>query len=344
MLNRPLVGLVISIFLFDFYILVPYRDFFTTLAHVTGGQYVPMTDAARLAQMIIGGVREEISIDRLMTNSRKDIVREMRKATADRVDDHEAATRLQRLFSNKNVSVSRMNNGAGTPSRAVEECYTKCSDMTDIQRQYKQNQTVSHVRPTNTDYQLEENKTVSIDQAKRIVQKAKNWDYSAEDLNEERKRTDCKWGSKCRDDTSYHRAKYAHPPVDDHSTRRSHDNRRDDPTAHDTQPFSNVRDHERKTDCKFSSRCTDHSDSHRERYAHPQDDHHSIRRGHDTRSDDHPTRHNFDSRSDDHTASSRQFNSHVRDRDQRTECKHGAKCYDHSDYHRTKYSHPSTRH
>ena len=418
-----------------------------TLAVVTGGQYFPMTDAARLAQMIIGGVREEISIDRLITNSRSDIVREMRKAATDRVDDQETAGRLHRLFSSKKVTVNGMKNTAGIPSKEAEECYSKCSDMTDIQRQYKQNQTVSQTKPTSTDYQLEENKSVSMGQAKRIVQKAKNWDYSAEETNGGRKSSQCKWGSRCHDQTSYHRASYSHPPSDDHSTqrsddtrsgsnhtrnkqlfshvrdhnekvecrygfkcrdqsgshraeyshpqndehstRRSHDTRSDIHSTRGTEPFSHMRDHNEKPECRYSSKCRNQNEAHRAEYSHPQDDEHSTRRSDDTRSDinttrstqpfshmrghnekpecrysskcrnqseahraeyshpqddEHSTQRSHDTRSDIHSTRDRQPFSHVRDDNQKPECRHGGECYDQSDYHRKKYSHPTTRH
>jgi hypothetical protein len=77
------------------------------LAHITGGQYVPMVDANRLAQMIVSGVREEISLNNLMQNGRKDIIHEMRKATKDGITEQETAARLQQVFSKKKMYVSR---------------------------------------------------------------------------------------------------------------------------------------------------------------------------------------------------------------------------------------------
>jgi hypothetical protein len=57
-----------------------------TLAYITGGQYVPMVNAQLLAQVIIGGAREEISLDRLMQDAQQDIDREMQQAEAEGVD------------------------------------------------------------------------------------------------------------------------------------------------------------------------------------------------------------------------------------------------------------------
>ncbi|UJR20204.1 hypothetical protein I4U23_023335 [Adineta vaga] len=256
--------------------IVPYRDFFMTLAHITGGQYVPMVDANKLAQMIIGGVREEISIDRVMNTSKKDIAREIRKATSDGVDDLETAKRLQKLFSQKNIVVNRMANEAGTPSKVAEECYAKCVDMSDIQQQYQQSTpTVSTTKSTEMNYKLEEEKTVSLEQAKRIVQKAKTWDYSSIDLSEEKttntrsSSTQCKHGTRCHDHTEYHRARFSHPDSTNSSTQRNYETKS---SHHNT-----TRNDGALIPCKFEDRCRDHSDSHRTKYSHPEKNDHRIK-------------------------------------------------------------------
>lgn len=131
---EPPIGKFLLLFLSISILLipVPYRDFFMTLAHITGGQYVPMVDANRLAQMIIAGVREEISLDRLMTTARDDIIREVRKSAANGTDDRETAVRLQKIFNTKKMYVNRMKNEAGTTSREAEESYSKCTNMADM--------------------------------------------------------------------------------------------------------------------------------------------------------------------------------------------------------------------
>jgi hypothetical protein len=249
-----------------------------TIAHITGGQYVPMVDANRLAQMIIGGVREEISIDRVMHTAKHDIAREMRKAASDGVDDIETARRLQRVFSDKNIVVNRMKNEAGAPSKAAEECYSKCVDMSDIQQQYTQTQTVSRTKPAEMDYKLEEDKTVSLEQAKRIVQKAKNWDYSTIDqADNNSKNTPCKHGRRCHDHSEYHRARFSHPENDNLSTQRkyetksNHHNTQHRETHHTTRKNSNL------IPCQYEERCHDHSEYHRAKYSHPETDDHRIK-------------------------------------------------------------------
>jgi hypothetical protein len=346
-----------------------------TLAHITGGQYVPMVDANRLAQMIIAGVREEISLDRLMHSARGDIKREMRKAATEKVDDNETATRLQKVFNSKKMYVNRMNNAAGAPSKQAEECYSKCLDMADIQKQYQKTEPFATTKASDMDYKLQEEQAVTIEQAKRIVQKAKNWDYSAEEPTE-RKSTACKYGAKCHDSSSYHRAKFSHPEhSDDLSTRRSHETRSDAHTTRNRETNSHNREDNQQTKCRYGAGCFDHSDHHRTKYSHDENDDHSTRRNQETnphfrndshstrrnqetrnddlfshkretnphfRNDSHSTRGSTETRSNDQNTRNRQTNSHNREDDHKTQCRHGASCYDHSDYHRTKYSHPTS--
>ena len=47
--------------------ILPYKDFFMAIAHMTGGQYVSLRKAELLSKIIIGGAREEISLNELMT-------------------------------------------------------------------------------------------------------------------------------------------------------------------------------------------------------------------------------------------------------------------------------------
>ena len=71
------------------------------LAYITGGQYVPMINSKLLAKVIIGGVREEISLDRLMQDALPDIDREMDKAKAEGVDEKTKSKRIRDIFSDR---------------------------------------------------------------------------------------------------------------------------------------------------------------------------------------------------------------------------------------------------
>ena len=118
-------------------LLVRYRDFFMALAYITGRQYVPMVNAQLLAKVIIGGVREEISLNRLMQDALSDIDREMRQSEEEEVDEKVQAQRLNALFVAKNIRSARMKNSFGVLSTAATDVYAKCPDMVEMRLQFR---------------------------------------------------------------------------------------------------------------------------------------------------------------------------------------------------------------
>jgi hypothetical protein len=156
-----------------FHCIVPYRDFFISLAYITGGQYVPLLNANFLSQVIIGGVREEISLDRLMKDTQQDITHELQQAESDGIDEWETAMRINRIFTAKNIRVKHMRNTRGATSKTVEGCYSKCVDMHEMQSKYKPANKESQEKIDEIDYTLKDD-NVSLEQVKRLIQKAKN--------------------------------------------------------------------------------------------------------------------------------------------------------------------------
>lgn len=144
-----------------------------SLAYITGGQYVPLANANLLAQVIVGGVREEISLERLMSSAREDIAREIQQAEEEGIDDQEAAVRINRILQSKNTRVKRMRNTRGATSKIVEESYSKCNDMNEMKSKYKISRAKSESKAEESSYVLEDDH-VTLEQTKRLVQKAKN--------------------------------------------------------------------------------------------------------------------------------------------------------------------------
>ena len=107
-----------------------------SLAYITGGQYVPMVNAKLLAKVIIGGVREEISLDRLMQDAQADIDREMQRAETEGVDDAEKAKRINMIFASRNVRAKQMKNEHGAMSTVAKESYSKCADMSEMKMKF----------------------------------------------------------------------------------------------------------------------------------------------------------------------------------------------------------------
>lgn len=147
-----------------------------TIAYITGGQYVPMINAQLLAQVIIGGVREEITLERLMQNAEADIAREIQRAEDEGADDLETAARVNHYFSSRKTRTKHMRNKAGATSKKAEECYSKCADMSEMASKFETveiEEEDEEEKKEEMNYELNED-DMSLEQAKRIVQKAKN--------------------------------------------------------------------------------------------------------------------------------------------------------------------------
>ncbi|KAK2177332.1 hypothetical protein NP493_607g01025 [Ridgeia piscesae] len=60
-----------------------YKDFFMALAHLTGGQYVPLARADVLAKVIVGGAQEELSLQQLMEEVNQEVIHAAAQADED---------------------------------------------------------------------------------------------------------------------------------------------------------------------------------------------------------------------------------------------------------------------
>jgi len=151
-----------------------------SLAYITGGQYVPMINSKLLAKVIIGGVREEISLERLMQDAQADIDREMQQAEAEGVDEKEKVKRMNNIFASKNLRSKQMKNSYGAMSSIATECYSKCVDMSEMKSKFSSKpaaapSSFASAMPTaEPTYDLEENEEVNEDQSARMYQKWQN--------------------------------------------------------------------------------------------------------------------------------------------------------------------------
>jgi Ni,Fe-hydrogenase I large subunit len=149
-----------------------------SLAYITGGQYVPMVNSKLLAKVIIGGVREEISLDRLMQDAQADIDREMAKAEAEGADEKEKAKRINHVFASKNMHAKQMKNVHGAMSSVATDSYSKCADMSEMKLKFASKPAAaaaaSSMPTAETTYDLMEDEAVSEEQAARVYQKWSN--------------------------------------------------------------------------------------------------------------------------------------------------------------------------
>ncbi|XP_070569063.1 uncharacterized protein [Ptychodera flava] len=124
--------------------ITPYKDFFMAIAHMTGGQYVPLRNAALLAKVIIGGAQEEISLQRLMEEVNQEVMEEYRVSGG--VVDEDAMTKAVSEKLKKKGAKShqlKMNSYAlGGPTTSAVRLASK-SSMAEVKEDY-----VTNIAPT----------------------------------------------------------------------------------------------------------------------------------------------------------------------------------------------------
>ena len=74
------------------------RDFYMGLAHITGGQYVPLRNAQMLAKVIIGGAQEEITLHKLMEEVHAEVFNEMQSIGSADIDEELLSEELTDKF------------------------------------------------------------------------------------------------------------------------------------------------------------------------------------------------------------------------------------------------------
>ncbi|XP_070579984.1 protein let-653-like [Ptychodera flava] len=84
-----------------------YKDFFMAIAHITGGQYVALKDANLLSKVIIGGAREEMSLQQLMDEVNHEVMQEFH-ARGGKVDEDAMATRVETTLKKRKRTTKAM--------------------------------------------------------------------------------------------------------------------------------------------------------------------------------------------------------------------------------------------
>ncbi|XP_070579987.1 uncharacterized protein [Ptychodera flava] len=87
-----------------------FKDFFMAIAHVTGGQYVALKDANLLSKVIIGGAREEMSLQQLMDEVNHEVMQEFH-ARGGTVDEDAMATRVETTLKKRKRTAKTMTTG-----------------------------------------------------------------------------------------------------------------------------------------------------------------------------------------------------------------------------------------
>ena len=74
-----------------------YRTFFMALSLITGGKYVVLNEAEKLANVIIGGAREDISMEKLMAQAHNEYMKEVAEKGG-MVDEDELTKRIHKVL------------------------------------------------------------------------------------------------------------------------------------------------------------------------------------------------------------------------------------------------------
>ena len=82
--------------------LSPHRQFFIALSLITGGKYVPLNNADQLTNVIVGGTREEISMEKMMAQVHNEVMKEAAEKGT-RVDEDELTRRIHKLLNSKSI-------------------------------------------------------------------------------------------------------------------------------------------------------------------------------------------------------------------------------------------------
>lgn len=164
-----------------------YRDFFMALVYITGGQYVPLAGSKMLAQVIIGGAQEEISLERWMAEVDEEIKKEMESGRV--IDDEEMSHVVHAKLKSKGAVTKQLRRNKmelGGENDLVKK-YADVKNMDEIRTHFKMNADyapVASMASTHDSYGCEEVET-SMLQAKRMVKRSKARMASKNDMFDE---------------------------------------------------------------------------------------------------------------------------------------------------------------
>lgn len=117
--------------------IIPYKEFFTAIAFLTGGQYVPLRSANALTQIIIGGAQEEMSLEKWMA----EVDREVQEKTENgkEVDEKVVAKKIAAKLKKKGAKCKTLkkNNVALQEASMFSIVLSKCKSMAQIKGKFK---------------------------------------------------------------------------------------------------------------------------------------------------------------------------------------------------------------
>ncbi|KAL8601608.1 hypothetical protein ACOMHN_003874 [Nucella lapillus] len=119
--------------------LTPCKDFFAALAHVTGGQYVPLAAAGALTAVIIGGAQEELSLEQWMGQVNQLVLQEVQQRGADNVDHDALSHHVMGKLGAAGMRSKQLRRNKASLEGATSEAIgmSKCTNMADMRSAWK---------------------------------------------------------------------------------------------------------------------------------------------------------------------------------------------------------------
>ncbi|XP_070569055.1 uncharacterized protein [Ptychodera flava] len=129
--------------------ITPYKDFFMAIAHMTGGQYVPLSNATLLAKVIIGGAQEEISLQRLMEEVNQEVIHFHRLCGGGYVDEESMTKAVSEKLKKKGARAKQLKMNSSElrgPSKSAVKLSSK-RNMAEVKEEYMKSMATSHMVP-----------------------------------------------------------------------------------------------------------------------------------------------------------------------------------------------------
>ena len=118
-----------------------YKDFFMALAYVTGGQYVPLTKANVLSQVIIGGAQEEMALEQLMDEVNEEVQADL--AAGRDIDPEEMSRRVHSKIASKGMRAKQLHRHGFELDCASEKtevnALSKMGSLAEVKKNFKPN-------------------------------------------------------------------------------------------------------------------------------------------------------------------------------------------------------------
>ena len=116
--------------------ITPYKEFFCAIAYLTGGQYVPLTAAKLLTQVIIGGAQEEMSLEKFMAEVDEEVEREMK--SGQKINKAAVTKRVHAKLKSKGAMTKHLylNKRELSGASSATKKLSKCKSMKDIRKKF----------------------------------------------------------------------------------------------------------------------------------------------------------------------------------------------------------------